>query len=253
MLTEMPRCHWCNLPEAGRIDRLIASATARARDMVKSAAANPNRNPNRPTPRAGVDAAPAEGLPAIRSDARECRRCPLWQAATQTVFGEGPADAVLMLVGEQPGDQEDLAGRPFVGPAGQVLDAALAAAGIDRAAVYLTNAVKHFKFTPRGKRRIHQRPDGGEIEACRWWLARELAAVRPRLVVALGATAAHALLGRPMAIGRNRGRPIPTGDGAPVLITVHPSYILRVPDAGARERERMALVADLKAAATVVR
>ena len=250
MLAEMPRRYWRNLPEAGLIDPLIAFATARARDMVKSAASDPNRNPHRPAPRAAADAAPpAEGLPATRAGALECRRCPLWQAATQTVFGEGPADAALMLVGEQPGDQEDLTGHPFVGPAGQVLDAALAAAGIDRGAIYLTNAVKHFKFAPRGKRRIHQRPDGGEIEACRWWLSRELAAVRPRLVVALGATAAHALLGRPMAIGGNRGRPIAAEDGTPVLITVHPSYILRIPDADAREREREALIADLKSAA----
>jgi DNA polymerase len=196
-------------PAGGAVDRTPhrRSAVPHARDAGYA------RRPAQPRPqRREADAPtplPTDGLPALRAALGGCRRCRLWQPATQPVFGEGPLDADLVLVGEQPGDLEDLAGRPFVGPAGQVLDAALAEAGIDRARVYVTNAVKHFKFEPRGKRRIHQRPDGGEIAACRWWLDQELGLLRPRLVVALGATAVQALLGRALPIGRNRGRPMP--------------------------------------------
>lgn len=190
----------------------------------------------------------------LRAEAADCRRCPLWKPATQTVFGEGPIGAALMLVGEQPGDQEDRQGRPFVGPAGQVLDAALTEAGIDRDGVYVTNAVKHFKFMSRGKRRIHQKPDAGEVTACRWWLSRELAIVRPQLVVAMGATAVLGVLGKSLPIGRNRGRPLPlpAAEGVRVLVTMHPSYILRIPDPDGKERERAALVADLEAARKLV-
>src|SRR5690606_6842190 len=160
------------------------------------------------------------------------RRCPLYEYATQAVFGEGPARADIMFVGEQPGDQEDLAGRPFVGPAGRVLDEVIAEVGIDRRRVYVTNAVKHFKFEPRGKRRIHQRPDGGEIRACRFWLNLELQLVRPRVVVALGATAAQSLLGRSrVTISALRGAPLDMEGGAMLLVTNHPSYLLRIPDA----------------------
>lgn len=184
----------------------------------------------------------------LREEAAACTRCALYRHATQTVFGEGPADARLMFVGEQPGDQEDLAGRPFVGPAGQVLDRAIAAAGIDRARVYVTNAVKHFKFEQRGKRRIHQRPDAGEIAACRWWIEQEMLLVKPAVVVALGATAARALFGKVMTISRERGRPLVLPGGGEAWITVHPSYLLRLPDEAVAEREYDRFVADLKAA-----
>jgi uracil-DNA glycosylase len=188
-----------------------------------------------------------ETLARVRREAATCRRCPLWRNATQTVFGEGPARAAMMLVGEQPGDQEDLAGRPFVGPAGRVLDEALEAAGIERSDVYITNAVKHFKNEPRGKRRLHKKPNESEIDACRWWLDKELLLVRPRLMVALGASAASALLHRRVAIGASRGKPIPA-ESLTVWVTVHPSYILRIPDRPARHAEFDRLVEDLAGA-----
>lgn len=187
-------------------------------------------------------------LAETRRLAAGCRRCPLWRNATQTVFGEGPARAPLMLVGEQPGDREDLAGRPFVGPAGAVLDRALAEAGLPRAESYVTNAVKHFKNVPRGKRRLHQRPTQGEIEICRWWLDRELRFVRPRLVVALGASAAQALLQRRVTVGRLRGQTLDFRDGIAALVTVHPSYVLRQRDEVSRRRVFAGLAADLAAA-----
>jgi uracil-DNA glycosylase family protein len=186
-------------------------------------------------------------LDAVRAEAAECQACPLWKNATQTVFGEGPARAAVMLVGEQPGDQEDLAGRPFVGAAGQMLDRALADAGIDRGEVYVTNAVKHFKHEPRGKRRIHKKPSDLEIEACHPWLEHELELVQPALVVALGASAARALLGHATPIERNRGRLLPLLGGARLLVTVHPSYLLRVPDQYRPEAYRH-FVEDLKLA-----
>src|ERR1043166_92105 len=169
-------------------------------------------------------------LERVRDEARHCKACPLWANATQTVFGEGDADAAIMLVGEQPGDQEDIAGHPFVGPAGRVLDRALVDAGIARGRLYVTNAVKHFKFEPRGKRRMHKKPSDAEIGVCHQWLAREIALVAPKLIVAMGASAARALLGRATAINANRGRLLPFADSAQLLITVHPSFLLRVPD-----------------------
>jgi DNA polymerase len=185
-------------------------------------------------------------LAEIRDDAARCRRCPLWENATQTVFGEGPPDARLMLVGEQPGDQEDLQGRPFVGPAGAVLRRALEEVGIAPEKAYVTNAVKHFKFVvQRGKRRIHQKPNVIEIEACHFWFEQELALLRPEMVVALGATAARAVFGRDMAIQRNRGRIMRLGDGPRALITVHPSFLLRLPDEASRAVEYRRFVADL--------
>jgi DNA polymerase len=190
---------------------------------------------------------PAATLAALRKEAAACTRCTLYRRATQTVFGEGPAGAELVLVGEAPGDQEDLAGKPFVGPAGKVLDRALADAGIERAKVYVTNAVKHFKFEPRGKRRIHSKPNAGEIEACRWWLEREFEALKPHFVVALGATAAQALSGRAVTISRLRGKETELL-GARGLITVHPSYLLRLQDDRAKEAEYGKFVADLKLA-----
>lgn len=186
---------------------------------------------------------------ALRADAAACTRCDLYKHATQTVFGEGPVDAALMLVGEQPGDQEDLQGRPFVGPAGQILDRALGDAGIARDTAYLTNAVKHFKFEPRGKRRIHSKPNAGEISACRWWIERELLLVRPKVIVALGATAARSLFGKVMTIGRERGKPHPLAEGGEGWVTVHPSYLLRIPDAARKAEEYDRFVADLGAAA----
>ena len=187
----------------------------------------------------------------VRYDAENCTRCDLYRGATQTVFGEGPADAAMMLVGEAPGDQEDLAGKPFVGPAGKMLDRALADAGIDRDAVYLTNAVKHFKFERRGKRRIHQKPDAGEIEACRWWYEQERQLLRPRVTVALGVTAARQMLGKTVLITTTRGRAFELGeDGAGGLgcVTVHPSFLLRIADDERAEEEYAAFVEDLKGA-----
>ena len=185
-------------------------------------------------------------LASLSRDAKECRRCPLYRNATQTVFGEGPTHAPVMLVGEQPGDQEDLQGHPFVGPAGKILDRALADAGIDRSRLYVTNAVKHFKFEPRGKKRLHKKPNAGEIEVCKWWLDQELEIVKPALTVALGASAARALAGRPIAIGTSRGRLMDLRDGLPGLVTIHPSFLLRMPDPGAKAQEYRRFVQDLR-------
>jgi DNA polymerase len=195
----------------------------------------------------------AADLKTLRVEAAACRACPLWKDATQTVFGEGPSHAPLMLVGEQPGDKEDLAGKPFVGPAGQMLDRALDEAGIDRNKVYITNAVKHFKFVPRGKIRLHQKPNTAEIKACRPWYERERATVKPALVVAMGATAAQSVFGKITPINKNRGHLIDLHDGAQALVTVHPSYLLRLPDKDARAREYQRFVDDLKIAATRLR
>jgi DNA polymerase len=187
-------------------------------------------------------------LPALKRASQKCRGCPLYLGATQTVFGEGPRDARIMLVGEQPGDREDLEGHPFVGPAGKLLDRALAAAGLARAAVYITNAVKHFYFEPRGKFRLHKRPPATAVKACRPWLAAELEVTKPRVVVLLGATAAQAILGASFRVTRDRGKVI-TGSIAPAVIaTLHPSALLRMPDAAAREDAFQLLVADLKLA-----
>jgi uracil-DNA glycosylase len=185
-------------------------------------------------------------LAAEREEAKECRRCHLYKHATQTVFGEGPVRAKMMMVGEQPGDAEDLAGHPFVGPAGQLLDRALAEAGIDRKAVYVTNVVKHFKFEPRGKRRIHAKPNSAEIAACRPWLETEILLVKPRVLVCLGATAAQTLLGRGFRVSTQRGTFVPSPLAPRVTATVHPSSILRAPDDESRRTEMKAFVRDLK-------
>ena len=192
-------------------------------------------------------------LTALREAARGCTACPLWRSGTQTVFGEGLKRASLMLVGEQPGDREDLSGRPFVGPAGRLLDEALTEAGIDRLDAYVTNAVKHFKWQPRGTRRIHQKPNWGEIAACRPWVDAELAVIAPRVLVCLGATAAQALLGRDVRVTRDRGRPLESTLAPVALATVHPSSILRAPDEESRQRERALFVDDLKVAAKALR
>jgi uracil-DNA glycosylase family protein len=190
-------------------------------------------------------------IASVRREAEGCRACPLWRDATQTVFGEGPAHAGLMLVGEQPGDREDQSGHPFVGPAGTVLEEALEQAGIERSAVYTTNAVKHFKYRARGKRRIHQRPSAAEQAACRPWLERELELVTPLVVIALGATAAHALIGRATPIGKNRGRPLEGALFSPVLVTAHPSSVLRERDRESRHEALAAIVSDLTVAVSV--
>jgi uracil-DNA glycosylase family protein len=187
-------------------------------------------------------------IASVRRKAEDCRACPLWRDATQTVFGEGPAHAGLMLVGEQPGDHEDRVGHPFVGPAGTVLEDALEQAGIERSAVYTTNAVKHFKYRSRGRRRIHQRPSAAEQAACRPWLERELELVAPVVVVALKATAAHALIGHATPIGKNRGRPLEGALFSPVLVTAHPSSVLRERDRESRHEALATIVSDLRVA-----
>ena len=188
-------------------------------------------------------------IPTVRAAAQDCRACDLWKRGTQTVFGEGPKKAALMLVGEQPGDQEDLAGHPFVGPAGKLLDRALAEAGIDRSTVYVTNVVKHFKWEPRGKRRIHKKPNAGEITACRPWLETEIALVKPRAIVCLGATAAQALLGKGFKVTAHRGAPVSSPLAPLVMATVHPSSLLRAPDDETRQRETRRFIQDLRAIA----
>jgi uracil-DNA glycosylase family protein len=185
-------------------------------------------------------------IPALQKAAKDCRACDLWQRGTQTVFGEGRPDAKVIFVGEQPGDREDLEGKPFVGPAGGLLDKALAEAGIDRTKVYVTNAVKHFKWEPRGKRRIHKKPNAAEIAACRPWLDAEISILKPRVVVCLGATAAQALLGRDFRVTQHRGEFVESPLAPLVMATVHPSSILRAPDDSTRHAEMRRFVADLK-------
>ncbi len=247
MTSEMPKKYWRNMPETAAIPALIRDARARTQTMVDKPVFSPPR-PLRPRPRTVEKETAMSGtLEALAEEEAACRRCALWQHATQTVPGEGPPTARIMLVGEQPGDQEDLAGRPFVGPAGQMLDRALQEAGIDRAHVYVTNAVKHFKFEPRGKRRIHAKPGSGEITACRFWLDRELELVKPAVVVLLGASAAQAVLRRTVTVGRERGQRIALGDRA-AFLTVHPSYLLRLPDEASKRQAYANLVADLRLA-----
>jgi DNA polymerase len=250
MQAEMPKRDWRNLPEARLIPELIDKASARQEAMV---AAAPTQSKKRapavrraaPVPPQGKSAASLAELPALIDG---CRRCELWRNATQGVPGEGPAQARLMLVGEQPGDQEDLAGKPFVGPAGQLLDRALAEAGVPRAETYVTNAVRHFKHELRGKRRLHKTPDGGEVAACRWWLDEERRLIRPRLILAMGGTAALSVFGKAMPIGKSRGQLFQLDDQAQAMITVHPSYLLRLPDPAAKKEAYAGFVADLAAA-----
>lgn len=226
MLREMPRRYWANMPETRQISDLIAGAQRRESTMIKSGESL--FAGERP-----------DSLPDIAREIESCRRCPIGCNGTRAVGGEGPAQASLMIVGEQPGDQEERIGRPFVGPAGQLLDQHLAEAGINRQASYVTNAVKHFKFTPTGKRRLHQSPTAGEIDVCRWWLDTERDIVAPKIILALGASAARGVLGRTPSIGKERGQLIPQADGSQVWLTVHPSYLLRLDgDAKARETEK---------------
>lgn len=251
MTAEMPKKYWKNLPEAVLIPDLIASAEQRNRAMQAAAPTEPSRLSRRLIERrakeAQTDAGRPETLDQARAQAARCTRCSLHCNASQTVFGEGPQNAPLMIIGEQPGDAEDLSGRPFVGPAGRLLDRALGEAGIERKHTYLTNAVKHFKYERRGKRRIHQRPTSGEIDHCRWWLDLERYLVKPEVTVALGASAARGLLGETLKVSDVRGQVIDTGAGAAV-ITVHPSYLLRLPDPARRAEERARFVEELRLA-----
>ena len=221
------------MPGTALVDELIRNAQARERQMVTAAASVVGDNVQ-------------TSWDAIRAEAKHCTRCHLYKCATQTVFGEGPLDARILFVGEQPGDQEDLAGRPFVGPAGQLFDRALKDAGVDRGRTYVTNAVKHFKFVQRGKRRLHQTPERDEVAACHWWIEKERELIRPPLTVALGGTAARSLFGKAITISRTRGAPQQLPDGSECWVTVHPSYLLRLPDHDARRTERRKFVDDLK-------
>jgi DNA polymerase len=231
MLKEMPKKYWKNMPETALVAQLMAGAQAREAKMVDEG-------------RGRIGGNLKAAWEAVRDEAMGCTRCHLYKCATQTVFGEGPLDATMVFVGEQPGDQEDLAGRPFVGPAGQLFDRALGEAGVDRKAAYVTNAVKHFKFEQRGKRRIHSKPDSGEIEACRWWIEQERLLIRPPLTVALGATAARSIFGKAVTITAMRGRAHALPEGGEAWVTVHPSFLLRVRDD--KEAEYARFVADLR-------
>lgn len=257
MQGEMAKRYWKNLPEAQLIPELVAASSVRTEAMVAAPAAEPNLRLAKTLSRMNRDHSFEEGfvpstLDELEHAVQACRRCPLWRDATQGVCGQGLKKAKLMIVGEQPGDQEDLAGQPFVGPAGQVLDAALEEAGIDRDDAFVTNAVKHFKHTPRGKRRIHQTPVTSEISACRWWLDAERRLVKPKVVVTLGATAALGVLNRRVAVTKERGQPLALADGSTALLTVHPSYLLRLPDEASRASERERFVADLKQVRTLL-
>ncbi|KQV38017.1 MULTISPECIES: UdgX family uracil-DNA binding protein [unclassified Rhizobium] len=249
MQTEMPKKYWKNLPEAELIPDMIASAEAEVIAMAERAATDAPLFHTRLQAAAKTPVASAVSEPTTLAEAREqamaCMRCPLHCNATQTVFGEGPENADIMIVGEQPGDQEDLAGRPFVGPAGRVFDEAAQAVGLDRTRVYVTNAVKHFKYELRGKRRIHQKPNLGEVQHCKWWLKLELDFVKPKLVVAMGATAVASLTGRQQKLGDLRGDLLDIDTGGSMMVTVHPSYLLRLPDHGRQQEELARFRADL--------
>jgi probable DNA metabolism protein len=231
MLKEMPKKYWKNMPETALVGELMAGAQAREAKMVDQG-------------RGQVGGNLRTAWEAVRDEAKGCTRCHLFKCATQTVFGEGPLDARILFIGEQPGDQEDLAGRPFVGPAGQIFDRALGDAGVDRKSAYVTNAVKHFKFEQRGKRRIHSKPDAGEIEACRWWIEQERLLIRPPVTVALGATAARSVFGKAVTITSMRGRAHELPEGGEAWVTVHPSFLLRVQDN--KEAEYARFVEDLR-------
>jgi DNA polymerase len=247
MLKEMPKKYWRNMPEASLVHPLIAGARNRELEMIdRSAAKEGLQHALEAEQRAEPGGNLRASWETLLKDARKCTRCDLYKCATQTVFGEGPLDISIMFVGEQPGDQEDIAGRPFVGPAGQLFDAALEKAGIDRSMVYVTNAVKHFKFVQRGKKRIHSKPGAGEIEACRWWIEHERELIRPPVTVALGATAARSLIGKVVTISKVRGEPLTLADGSECWVTAHPSSILRAPDEEARKEGKRLFLRDLK-------
>ncbi|QLF70927.1 UdgX family uracil-DNA binding protein [Peteryoungia desertarenae] len=253
MQSEMPKKYWKNMPEAALIPDLIAGAERRVAEMAAREASQPpafhERLQAQWRGREGEGFADLAPLERVRQETSLCTRCPLHCNATQAVFGEGPDDARIMFVGEQPGDREDLAGRPFVGPAGSVFDQATEAAGISRAGVYVTNAVKHFKHEMRGKRRIHRRPERPEIEQCRHWLVQELDVIDPKIIVALGATAYFALTGDTAAVEEVRGYPIPLAEGRILFVTTHPSYLLRLPEGIERQTAHRRFQEDLQAVA----
>ncbi|MCC4620146.1 UdgX family uracil-DNA binding protein [Xanthomonas cassavae CFBP 4642] len=244
MRQEMPQKYWKNLPEAALLPELIREAGVRVREMAERAPEPVRRRvPVAPVP-AAVEA--TQSIAQLRAAARDCRRCPLWQPATQTVFGEGPEDAAVMVIGEQPGDEEDLSGRPFVGPAGRLFTMALGELGVDRRTFYVTNAVKHFRFEQRGKRRLHRNPERTHVQACSGWLQAERAQLRPAQIVCLGATAAQAVLGSRFRLMQERGQWQRLDDGTPVLATVHPSWVLRQGSESAREEGYRGFVEDLR-------
>ncbi|MBZ6379315.1 uracil-DNA glycosylase [Pacificimonas flava] len=247
MTAEMPRKYWKNMPETALVPGLIAGARERELAMVERSR---QALPAEPRPREAADMAMTKigSWEQLAEEAQRRHGEEQGNAGTQLVFGEGRRDADLMFVGEQPGDQEDRAGRPFVGPAGQLFDQALGRAGIDRAETYVTNAVKRFKFEQRGKRRIHSKPGAQEIEAYRWWIEAERGLVAPDLTVALGATAARALLGKTVTISKTRGTALELPGGGRGLVTVHPSYLLRIPDKGKADEEMHRFVEDLETA-----
>lgn len=259
MKREMPKHYWKNLPEAQEINALIRAASKRAEEMVAAEPTAPRKRagaahakiapgdlPERLAPVADHATAP-QSIEDLNRALKSCRACPLWKDATQAVPSEGATDRPLIaLVGEQPGDQEDLAGHPFIGPAGQMLDRALEAAGIARRELFVTNAVKHFKHEPRGKRRLHKRPDRGEVEMCRWWVKHELDLVQPKLIVALGVTALHSLSSHRGSLTAVRGEALQTREGLRLRATIHPSALLRLPDEADKEAEFARFVQDLK-------
>jgi uracil-DNA glycosylase len=230
MLTEMPKKYWKDMAKTALVGELIAGAQAREAKMVQA--------------RGQIGDNALKAWQAVRAEAMGCTRCDLYKCGTQTVFGEGPLNARILFIGEQPGDQEDLAGKPFVGPSGQLFDRAIKDAGVDRKTSYVTNAVKHFKFEQRGKRRIHSKPNASEVAACRWWLDQERLLIRPPITVALGATAVRALFGRTVTISSLRGQPHELEGGSEAWVTVHPSFLLRVRDN--REAEYARFVDDLR-------
>jgi uracil-DNA glycosylase len=244
MQKEMPVRYWRNLPEAQLIPGLVKEAPRRVGIALETAGKAPTVRGRTPstTPTRATD---ERTLESVKEAAESCQDCPLWQTGTQTVFGAGDANAKVMFVGEQPGDEEDIRGEPFVGPAGRLLDRALVDADVDRSRVYVTNAVKHFKWEPRGKRRLHKTPAQREIDACHQWLERELAIIKPEVIVCLGATAANSVLGGKVKVLANRGKFLTGPGGLCVLITVHPSSVLRAPEEQ-RELAYQALVNDLK-------
>ncbi len=248
MRAEMPRKYWKNLPEAQDIAPLLAAAEARVERMREAAVSMANPLTDKWRTRVADELLLDDEIQTLADVARavdRCNRCPIGCNATQGVAGAGPTDAQIMLVGEQPGDQEDLQGRPFVGPAGQVLDQALAEAGLDRTRLFLTNAVKHFKYEPRGKRRLHQNPTAGEIDICRWWLDKERALVQPKLIVTLGGSALRGVMGKSMSVTSMRGAVHELVGGTKLVATIHPSFLLRLPDRTRAAEERAMFVADL--------
>ncbi|MGV3548515.1 UdgX family uracil-DNA binding protein [Rhizobium sp.] len=259
MKSEMPVKYWKNMPEARLIPELIAGAEKAAKAMQDRMPSLAHHRTERVvsrvplTPEAAQTDARPETIAEARSAAQTCTRCDLCRYATQTVFGEGPETGDVMFVGEQPGDQEDLAGKPFVGPAGRLLDAMLEETGIERGRYYVTNAVKHFKYVPQGKRRLHQRPNAGEIERCKWWLNIERDLIRPKMIVAMGVTAAQAVTGTGEGVMKRRGAIEHLADGTPVFITIHPSAVLRSGDRAAQERARLDFEGDLRALARHLR